>query len=1001
MFILLVSSVSSGKIIYVDDDANGVNNGTSWQNAFIYLQDAITDARHATKPVEIRVAQGTYKPDLGKNYTLGNREAAFQMINNVSLTGGYAGPVQADPNTRNIELYETILSGDLNSDDAEGINSRILLYEPSRTDNSYRVITCSDIDETTSIDGFTITAGNATGKNYRNGGGMYINFSNLTITNCTFRENTAYSGGGVYNNYYNPNFINCVFLENIAQDYGGGLNINSGAPVLTDCIFNENISGKNGGGMCNSNTNAVLTNCIFNWNVAGSDGGGIYSDGGNPVITNCMFNVNLADSEGGGICNNNSNSILSNCIFTSNVSETYGGGIYNYQSSSTLTNCKFNGNFSAYSGGAICNYSNCSPSLTNCTFSENTTGTFGGGIFNYNKSNPTLKNCSFNGNFAENGGGFSSHSDCNPTLIDCTFIENKAENYGGGMHNYYSCSPKLTNCTFSRNASDVYGGGMYNYNSSNPAIINCTFTKNKAKLYGGGIYTTLNSSPSIEKSIFSENTANNNGGGMYNDNSNTKLTNCILSGNRALSGGGGMFNNKASNIIVGNCTFEGNLSPYGNSICCYSSSDPSIIKLTNCILRDENIQIWNGDSSTITIAYSNIKGFQSASYDVSKKTIWGAGNIDSDPCFADPGYWDTNSTPDNSSDDFWVDGDYHLKSQAGRFDPNTQKWIIDDVTSPCIDAGDPNSPIGVEPIPNGAVINMGAYGGTAQASKSLSNVLLFSEFWPFEKGNRWWNANIVYDGGIDFEITDHFIRNDFDIWHFEYTYGTIRGTMNENYYRVYADGGLYKTSDVNDINSLPNITGKMQLEYPKTIRPNEPIYIPPVSTKNVIAFQGTLEEVLKLSQTNTNLPKEHKLTIDDFPAGNHANVLGFAGFNDSGTYLIGLYGYHFGPMLTSSGMYTMDGTVDEETVVRITKPVDGETINQRMIEAEVIRSSSPVIQMEFLNYKSYLIGTDTDGSDGWSIQMKTLSHGNAMLTARATTANGMIVSSRVINVNVP
>ena len=35
-----------------------------------------------------------------------------------------------------------------------------------------------------------------------------------------------------------------------------------------------------------------------------------------------------------------------------------------------------------------------------------------------------------------------------------------------------------------------------------------------------------------------------------------------------------------------------------------------------------------------------------------------------------------------------------------------------------IDAGDPNSPVGKEPEPNGGRINMGAYGGTSQASKS-------------------------------------------------------------------------------------------------------------------------------------------------------------------------------------------------------------------------------------------------------------------------------------------
>ncbi|GAG24433.1 unnamed protein product, partial [marine sediment metagenome] len=68
--------------------------------------------------------------------------------------------------------------------------------------------------------------------------------------------------------------------------------------------------------------------------------------------------------------------------------------------------------------------------------------------------------------------------------------------------------------------------------------------------------------------------------------------------------------------------------------------------------------------------------------------------------------------------DIWVDGDYHLKSQAGRYAPTTQSWVYDDVTNPCIDAGNPLSPIGAEPFPNGGIINMGAYGGTTEASKS-------------------------------------------------------------------------------------------------------------------------------------------------------------------------------------------------------------------------------------------------------------------------------------------
>lgn len=87
---------------------------------------------------------------------------------------------------------------------------------------------------------------------------------------------------------------------------------------------------------------------------------------------------------------------------------------------------------------------------------------------------------------------------------------------------------------------------------------------------------------------------------------------------------------------------------------------------------------------------------------------------------------DPNSTPTDPNDDFWillpVEPDYHLNSQAGRWDPNTESWIIDPNHSPCIDAGDPNSDWTGELWPHGNRINMGAYGGTAEASMSLSDV---------------------------------------------------------------------------------------------------------------------------------------------------------------------------------------------------------------------------------------------------------------------------------------
>ncbi|MHC4123518.1 MAG: LamG domain-containing protein [Planctomycetota bacterium] len=71
-------------------------------------------------------------------------------------------------------------------------------------------------------------------------------------------------------------------------------------------------------------------------------------------------------------------------------------------------------------------------------------------------------------------------------------------------------------------------------------------------------------------------------------------------------------------------------------------------------------------------------------------------------------------------------GDYHLLSERGRYRATTDEWILDNVTSPCVDAGDPNIEPTEEPMPNGGQINMGAYGNTATAS--MSEWLLEADF---------------------------------------------------------------------------------------------------------------------------------------------------------------------------------------------------------------------------------------------------------------------------------
>ena len=107
-------NTASGKVIYVDDDANGLNSGTSWQNAFNDFQNALFSAQEGD---EIRVAQGIYIPYQGPTQNpdgsiVNARPATFRLINNVTILGGFAGVIETSPDERDIVKYQTILSGD-------------------------------------------------------------------------------------------------------------------------------------------------------------------------------------------------------------------------------------------------------------------------------------------------------------------------------------------------------------------------------------------------------------------------------------------------------------------------------------------------------------------------------------------------------------------------------------------------------------------------------------------------------------------------------------------------------------------------------------------------------------------------------------------------------------------------------------------------------------------------------------------------------------------------
>ncbi len=319
-FVLLMSTPTfAGKIIYVDADASGDNDGSSWIDAYNFLQDALVAASSGD---EIRVAEGIYRPDENAvdPYGTGNIEATFQLINGVTLKGGYAGFGELHPNARDIEENKTILSGDLADDDIELTNPDDMWREQSRNDNSSHVVTGSYVDSNTILDGFTITAG----YNSTLGAGMCNRYGSPTVTNCTFTWNCSEWGGGMGNWNGSPKVIDCKFVSNGAMGGGGIDNVMDCAPIFINCTFSSNSGLWMGGGMINGyagisgSANPILINCIFNGNSTDRFGGGMYNIDSSPIVDNCTFTGNAAERGGGIYSDRGSSPALTNCILWNN-----------------------------------------------------------------------------------------------------------------------------------------------------------------------------------------------------------------------------------------------------------------------------------------------------------------------------------------------------------------------------------------------------------------------------------------------------------------------------------------------------------------------------------------------------------------------------------------------------------------------------------------------------------------------------------------------------------
>ncbi len=421
-------------------------NGRNWVLAFPTLHQGIDLAASMVASGEcpdgasVWITGGTYYPSIGGLEN--SRDATFQLVERVSLYGGFHGNfLEESPDDRpeKADGPETILSGDLSSQGFSG--------------NSYHVVTGANevvMDRITIAHGYAKDQGN-------------------------LNAETNY-GGGLINIAVSPTLRDCKFVDNEAQEDGGAVyNLNTSSlnssPTFDTVRFEGNRANGKGGAVANNNSSPLLHYCRFKQNWAGTSGGAVSNNAGSaPYIYRSTFEENEAStnqthlSMGGAIFNQGTTAYpLEKCYFYYNIANM-GGAIHAGSSSDiSIKDSHFRGNWATHAfdgggGGAVSVKANSTATIVSSYFLLNVSSQEHGGAVRIEDASVTLINNTFGENYAQNSHGGAIYGvNADATITNSVFYSNDSEIDGGALGLMSDASFLVTNCTFVGNTrTDIY-----------------------------------------------------------------------------------------------------------------------------------------------------------------------------------------------------------------------------------------------------------------------------------------------------------------------------------------------------------------------------------------------------------------------------------------------------------------------------------------------------------------------------------------------------------------